>query len=180
MTSGGELPCIDCGEPTLNPERCRDCDLEYLSATWPKCACGARLYRVESARALGITEAHAFDCALRPRRAIFCGSRHWTDARPIEAALKALPRHSVVLHGACPTGADAFAHLLATRLKLPVERFPADWKRYGLRAGPIRNAAMLASGADLVEAFWDGESRGTGGMIKIAEAAGVEVRVTRR
>lgn len=24
-----EHPCIDCGDLTLNPERCRDCDIEY-------------------------------------------------------------------------------------------------------------------------------------------------------
>lgn len=128
---------------------------------------------------LGLVEAHAFDCPHRPRRAIVCGSRHWNDPAPIEAALKALPPHSVVLHGACPTGADALADLLATRRKIRIERFEADWERYGKCAGPLRNAAMLAAGADLVLAFWDGASRGTANMIGIARAAGVEVRVAR-
>ncbi len=26
-----ERPCVDCGDPTLNAERCRDCDLEYIT-----------------------------------------------------------------------------------------------------------------------------------------------------
>jgi rRNA maturation protein Nop10 len=25
-----ERPCVDCGEPTLNDKRCRDCDIEYV------------------------------------------------------------------------------------------------------------------------------------------------------
>jgi hypothetical protein len=41
---------------------------------------------------------------------------------------------------------------------------PADWHRYGKRAGIIRNAAM-AGYADALIAYWDGLSRGTGNMI---------------
>jgi hypothetical protein len=43
--SGEENPCIDCGQPTLNPERCRECDIEWLMETWPRCdECGERLW----------------------------------------------------------------------------------------------------------------------------------------
>lgn len=56
--------------------------------------------------------------------------------------------------------------------------FPAEWNKYGKKAGYIRNAQMLEIGKpDLVLAFWDGVSRGTKMMIDLAKKAGVEVRI---
>ena len=55
-----------------------------------------------------------------------------------------------------------------------VQKFPANWKEYGKRAGYIRNAQMLNEGKpDLVVAFPGG--KGTQMMIKLAKAAGVKV-----
>lgn len=59
-----------------------------------------------------------------------------------------------------------------------VEEYPADWDRYGKRAGPIRNQQMLDEGKpDLVLAFPTETSRGTYDMIRRAKKAGVEVAV---
>jgi len=51
--------------------------------------------------------------------------------------------------------------------------FPADWNKYGKGAGPKRNLQMAkyAEGAIIL---WDGISRGTGSMWKIAKANGLE------
>jgi predicted RNA-binding Zn-ribbon protein involved in translation (DUF1610 family) len=38
-----EHPCIDCGEPTLNEERCRECDLDYIAELQCCTSCGWRL-----------------------------------------------------------------------------------------------------------------------------------------
>lgn len=43
--------------------------------------------------------------------------------------------------------------------------FPADWNKYGKAAGPRRNEQM-AKYADALIAVWDGQSRGTGHMIR--------------
>lgn len=52
--------------------------------------------------------------------------------------------------------------------------FPADWKKYGRKAGPIRNQQMLDEGKpDLVIAFPGG--KGTADMVRRAKKAGVEV-----
>ncbi len=60
-----------------------------------------------------------------------------------------------------------------------IEPYPADWKKHGRAAGPIRNQQMLDEGKpDLVLAFWKNKSRGTADMIRRARKAGVEVRVT--
>lgn len=56
--------------------------------------------------------------------------------------------------------------------------FPADWKRFGNRAGPLRNIQMIHEGRpDLVLAFPTPKSRGTHHMIDISRKAGIEVMV---
>ena len=51
----------------------------------------------------------------------------------------------------------------------------ADWKRYGKRAGPIRNAEMIKAGADLCVAFHRNLARrlGTKDCARQAFAAGI-------
>lgn len=62
-------------------------------------------------------------------------------------------------------GADALGEHWATVHGIPVKRFPADWNKYGLAAGPIRNGDMAREG-DALLVFWDGESRGTYNMLR--------------
>lgn len=65
-----EKPCEDCGEPTANEKRCRECDIEHLMADWPKCdGCGVSLYS-DFVRGSGIPEKHADGCAHAARDAI--------------------------------------------------------------------------------------------------------------
>lgn len=74
-------------------------------------------------------------------------------------------------------GADMMAHRLAKQfVGWSVEEYPADWERYGKKAGYIRNEQM-AEVASILIAFWDGESRGTKHMIDIALKKGLEVHV---
>jgi len=80
-----------------------------------------------------------------------------------------------VVSGGAP-GVDTSAEQWAERHGIPVTRFPADWKRYGRRAGPIRNQAMAEYGEALV-AVWDGKSRGTKNMIRLARKHGLRVFV---
>ena len=61
-------------------------------------------------------------------------------------------------------GADLTAYKLFSEAGLPVKMYPADWDQYGKSAGYIRNNKM-ADVADMLIAFWDGESRGTAHMI---------------
>jgi hypothetical protein len=83
--------------------------------------------------------------------------------------------HCTVIHGACPTGADALADRWAVNAWKAIEAFPADWTAHGRAAGPLRNARMIAEGRpDLVLAFKGG--RGTADCVRKARAAGIPVR----
>jgi YspA, cpYpsA-related SLOG family len=88
------------------------------------------------------------------------------------------PGPHVLVHGAAP-GVDTIAEPLAEGWGWEVEAHPADWSRHGNAAGPIRNAAMVAAGADVVLAFPSDvrPSRGTRDLIAKAQAAGLRVVV---
>lgn len=58
-----------------------------------------------------------------------------------------------------------------------IEKWPADWKTHGKKAGPIRNAEMVRSMApgDMCFAFIKNKSRGATGCVRLARAAGLQV-----
>ena len=84
--------------------------------------------------------------------------------------------HSVVIVSGTARGADTLGERYAQERGYAVERFPADWEHAGKAAGFIRNAQM-ASVADALIAFWDGQSKGTANMIGIARKRNLLVRV---
>lgn len=111
-------------------------------------------------------------------RVLICGSRDWANEDAILAQVFTLPDQSVIIHGACPTGADAIARKWAEVLQYKQNPYPADWSRYGNQAGPIRNTRMLKeSKPDLVWAFTHELVGGTGDMVNKAKRAGIEVKV---
>ena len=75
-------------------------------------------------------------------------------------------------------GADAMGCKWAESQDIPVVHCPAKWDKYGKEAGVRRNTAMLNQAEALV-ALWDGISSGTGHMIQIALAAGIQVFIQR-
>jgi hypothetical protein len=117
-----------------------------------------------------------------PHRILITGSREWTDRDTISQALADLwrewgqPTDAILVHGACPSGADLIAHEIWTARGYPVETHPADWKAYGRAAGPKRNKDMVVLGADMCLAFVRGGSRGAAGCVRLAEKAGIPVR----
>jgi hypothetical protein len=79
-----------------------------------------------------------------------------------------------LIHGDA-NGADRLAGEWGTARGITVEAHPADWKKHGRAAGPIRNQKMLEETPALVVAFPGG--KGTADMVKKARQAGVEVFV---
>lgn len=120
---------------------------------------------------------------MTPYRVLVTGSRTWDDEQGLRLELIAattphLPG-AVIVHGACPTGADAMADLWASDMAVDVERHPADWS-LGKSAGFRRNAEMVQAGADLCLAFIKDGSRGATHCADLAEKADIPVRRYRR
>jgi hypothetical protein len=115
-------------------------------------------------------------------RVLVCGSREWDLRWPMAALLGDVycdAAGDIEIISGMARGADMMAVEWARRHDVPVREFPADWDRYGKRAGYVRNQQMLDEGKpDLVLAFKaKPESRGTDMMIDIARKAGVSVLV---
>jgi hypothetical protein len=109
-------------------------------------------------------------------RLLVTGGRTYWDEEELYRVLDGLAEQhdiSVIIHGDA-AGADTLAGSWARDRGIPTIAVPADWQRLGRRAGPIRNRVMLEQcSPDLVVAFPGG--RGTRDMIKISNAAGIEV-----
>lgn len=71
-------------------------------------------------------------------------------------------------------GADKLGEKYANEKEYELLVFPAEWDKFGKRAGYVRNEQM-ALNADVLVAFWDGTSRGTKHMIDLAKKNGLEV-----
>jgi hypothetical protein len=66
------------------------------------------------------------------------------DVRAILQILRGLHGSDLrVLHGACPTGVDAWTQEICESAGITVKGFPADWDSLGKRAGPERNIRMV-------------------------------------
>lgn len=75
-------------------------------------------------------------------------------------------------------GVDRMGEHWAEVHNVKVVQFPAQWDKYGRRAGYLRNELMADEATHLI-AIWDGVSKGTKHMIDIARKRGLEVRIVR-
>ena len=112
-----------------------------------------------------------------PVKILVCGGRDYTDRHHLYKILDEIHREmkvTSVVHGAS-RGADTLGEDWANDRWIATHPMPALWSEHGRRAGPIRNAAMLAAHPEieLVVAFPGG--RGTDDMIQRAEAAGLTI-----
>lgn len=110
------------------------------------------------------------------KRVLITGSRTWDDVDTIIGALWGTREDLgdfTLVSGACPTGADRLCEEAARRAGMPVEQHPADWKTHGKRAGFVRNAEMVALGADVCLAFIREGSKGASMTANLAEKAGI-------
>lgn len=120
-------------------------------------------------------------------RILVTGSRDWEDWQELSFQLfkyaSSTYEYVTVVHGHCPTGADAMADYVGAELLgfmeitgVGVERHPADWDQYGKSAGFRRNAEMVNLGADICLAFIKNGSKGATMTADLAEKAGIPVK----
>lgn len=111
-------------------------------------------------------------------RTIIAGSRTACSMLELEAAIRKCgwPITKVISGGA--RGADRLGEEWARRNGIPLQVFPANWKKYGRSAGFERNELMgRKDHADALIALWDGESRGTAHMIECARNHFLQVHI---
>ncbi len=73
-------------------------------------------------------------------------------------------------------GADTLAAQFATEMGIPLLIFKPDYQRYGRGATLVRNTQIIEN-AEVVFAFWNGQSKGTKDSIKKAEKLEKELYV---
>ncbi len=116
-------------------------------------------------------------------RIIVAGGRDFDNyillSETLDVVLERYTLSEVSIVSGCCRGTDALGERYAKEHGIPVVRFPADWLEYGKAAGPIRNRKMAeyaSEGEGVLVAFWDGRSRGTASMIRLAEKAGLHIK----
>lgn len=109
-------------------------------------------------------------------RTIIAGSRTFVDYELMKFHLQnyRFPITSII--SGCAKGADSLGEQYAIEKGIPLEKYPANWNKYGKSAGYRRNEQM-ADVADALIAFWDGESKGTKHMIDIAVSKKLKVKI---
>jgi len=99
---------------------------------------------------------------------VVAGSRGFHRPRYLKVLEEAIKQfeieHNVtvteIVHGGNMQSADFLGWLYASRYGLAVKVFPANWDKYGKRAGILRNLEQAEYGDGLVT-LWDGTSPGT-------------------
>lgn len=107
-------------------------------------------------------------------KVIVAGSRNFWDVRYVFNVLDNTNFDiTELVHGGC-RGVDIMADTWAKTKKIKRKEFPADWKKYGNHAGPIRNGKM-AMYADKLILIWNGISRGSADMKRQAQLRNLEI-----
>lgn len=109
-------------------------------------------------------------------RVAIVGSRDFTDFEYLEKWVLRTLIHDIgvddfrtlkIVSGGA-RGADTLAEMFAHRHNISTNIFPANWNKYGKKAGYLRNIEIV-NNCDFLIAFWDGESKGTKMTIDIAK-----------
>lgn len=128
-------------------------------------------------------------------KVIIAGGRNYRDYETLRSEMNILivpSKIEEIVSGSCSTGeltftredgtkvygADGLGERYAKEMGFLVKPFPAAWKKYGKRAGVIRNNRMAEYATHAV-CFWDGKSRGTQSMIDLAKAHSLNLTIIR-
>ena len=108
-------------------------------------------------------------------KTIIAGSRSILDYEVVKEFINSLDLGITEVVSGGAVGPDIYGEIWACENKIPIKYFPADWKKHGKAAGPIRNEEMIdyigKNGQVII--IWDGESRGTLSTIRLAKAKGI-------
>ncbi len=109
-------------------------------------------------------------------RTIIAGSRSINDIALVDKVMQSCPWPITFVLTGGARGVDQIAEQIAKVRKIHGEVYLADWEQFGKTAGFRRNVQMADDATALV-AIWDGESKGTAHMIKVAKEKGLRVAI---
>lgn len=101
-------------------------------------------------------------------KTIIAGSRSFNCYLTLLDAIRQFPFEITEVISGTANGADKLGEQWAEEHGVPIIQFPADWSKYGKRAGYVRNEQM-AKYAEGALILWDGISPGSKHMINIAK-----------
>ena len=96
------------------------------------------------------------------------GGRDFTDYNRLKKILDSVKGKISSLISGGAKGADQLVEKYAEDNQFNIKVFKADWDSLGKKAGPVRNQQIVDK-ADVVIAFWNGNSRGTKSTIEITK-----------
>lgn len=108
-------------------------------------------------------------------KVIIAGSRDFNDYKLLKEKCDLIlsDYNDIEIVSGLARGADKLGERYARENKYLIKPFPADWNKYGISAGYIRNEEMAKYG-DFLIAFWDTKSSGTKHMIDLAKQYGLK------
>lgn len=111
-------------------------------------------------------------------KVLVCGGRDYNDFDKVCTTLDSINGVTTIISGAATgaaTGADTLSEKWAALRNIRIIRYPAQWKKFGRSAGPIRNQTMIDENPDikLLVAFPGGS--GTRDMALRAVAAAIPI-----
>ena len=101
-------------------------------------------------------------------RVAIIGSRNLV----IDDLAKYIPPDTTEIVSGGAKGVDTSARMYAIASGIKLTEFLPDYEKYG-RSAPLKRNLQIIEYADMVLAFWDGESRGTKFVIDNCHKAGV-------
>lgn len=113
-------------------------------------------------------------------KVIVAGSRGFTDydllCAKLDRMLSKVTTREIIIVSGTARGADQMGEQYAKDRGYRCLRLPADWQKFGKRAGYMRNEDM-ARIADAAVLFWDGKSPGTKHMSDLADKYELQKRI---
>jgi hypothetical protein len=111
-------------------------------------------------------------------KVIIAGSRNFNDYDKLfqVCTRTLLNKNEIEIVSGTANGADKLGEKFAIDNGYSLKKFPANWEKFGIKAGSKRNAEM-GEYADGLIAFWDGKSKGTKNMIALAKRKKLRVRI---
>ena len=114
-------------------------------------------------------------------KVIIAGGRDFNDYDLLKVKMNRILSNitdEIVVISGTARGADSLGEKYATEMGYKLEQYPANWNKYGKRAGYLRNKQM-ADVAHACVCFWDSKSKGTKHMIDLANEKKLKLRVVK-